>query len=69
MIRVTRISEVGMLVVTANWSKLQFAVSANVAPSYLILFTLKVEALHSSGTSVLTRATRRHIPEMAFFIL
>jgi hypothetical protein len=29
----------------------------------LILFTLMMEAIRSSETSVLTRATRRHIPE------
>jgi hypothetical protein len=28
-----------------------------------ILFTLMMEAMHSSETSVLTRATQRHIPE------
>jgi hypothetical protein len=36
-------------------------VTANVVPSSLILFTLMMEATHSSETSVLTRATRRHI--------
>jgi hypothetical protein len=37
-------------------------VTANV-PSSPILVTLVMEALISSETSVLTRATRRHIPE------
>jgi arginine/lysine/ornithine decarboxylase len=38
-------------------------VTANVVPSSLILFTLMMEAMRSSETSVLTRAKRRYIPE------
>jgi hypothetical protein len=38
-------------------------VSANVVPSSPVLVTLTMEALHSSETWVLTRATRRNIPE------
>jgi tRNA G37 N-methylase TrmD len=38
-------------------------VTASVVPSSPILVTLTNEALSSSETSVLTRATRRNIPE------
>jgi hypothetical protein len=39
-----------------------FLVTANVVPSSMILVTL-MEVLSSFETSVLTRATRRNIPE------
>jgi hypothetical protein len=51
-IRVTRIGELGTMLVTVN-----------LVPSSPILVTLMKEALSFSETSVLTRATRRNILE------
>jgi hypothetical protein len=38
-------------------------VTANVVPSSPVLVTLTMEGLRSSETSVITRATRRQVPE------
>jgi hypothetical protein len=47
----------------------RFLVKANVVPSSPILVTPIMEELCSSETSVLTRATRRNIPEDAILQL
>jgi hypothetical protein len=67
-IRVTRIGELGTtLVVTFVFlrSVRRLLGMANVVPISTILVTLMIETLSSPETLVLTRATRRNIPEDA----
>jgi hypothetical protein len=71
-IRMTRIGELGTLAVTSNRSTLRrnmcsvlwLLVTAKVLSSPIL--TLMMETIRSSKTSVLTRVTRRHIPEDDF---
>jgi hypothetical protein len=68
IIRVTRIGELGTtLAVASNRRTLRrnsaLLITANVVPSSSILVILMMEALRSSETSALTRASQRNIPE------
>jgi hypothetical protein len=71
IVRMTRIGELGTtLAVTGNRSGfcflrsvLRLLVTANVVPRSLILFILMMEAIRSSETLALTRATLCYISE------
>jgi hypothetical protein len=71
IIRVTRIGELGttLAVISNRRTLLLLLVTTNVVPRSPILVTLMMDVLSSEETSVLTRATRRHIPKEALLCL
>jgi hypothetical protein len=60
--RSKRIGKLGETSVFFLHSVLRLLVIANVVPRLPILVNLMTQAIHSSETSVLTSAKRRHIP-------
>jgi NADH:ubiquinone oxidoreductase subunit D len=67
IIMVQRIRELGTTSAVTNNScyllTVELLVTADVVTKFLILAILMTEAIRSSETLVLERATRRHIPE------
>jgi hypothetical protein len=66
-----KVSKNSWNIMDATILSLKLLVTANLFPSSLILSTLIRDAIRSSGTSVQTRATRRHISneDILYFIL
>jgi hypothetical protein len=64
-IRVTRIGELGTTLALFLRSVCRILVTASVVPSSSIFVIMMKEAISSSETSALTRATRRTFPEDA----